>query len=48
MIRGGREGKGRLRYINDIVVRDLDSLLECKQVTMVGKASLALEGLEDA
>jgi hypothetical protein len=39
--------KRRLRYINDVVIRDFGTLLECEQLEIVGRASHTLEALED-
>ena len=37
----------RPRYINDIVIGDLGTLLECEQLDIIGRGSPTLEGLED-
>ena len=34
-------------YINDIVIGNFGTLLECEQLEVVGRASPTLEGLED-
>jgi len=44
---GARRGKGHARYINDIIVRNLNSLHDGEQLQIVGRALHTLEGLED-